>query len=128
TVDKLSQDAYLDREKKLGMPDIGFGPLRSASRWLFYCQPELSLEVGSTGEIHSWGDERFSSWYLPPQQQLIGYFIFSSIGLSMFISGLLRADSTGGGICVLKLIDSSSLSGNVQGEWKSWIRPCPKRR
>ncbi|KAF4716388.1 hypothetical protein FOZ62_026144 [Perkinsus olseni] len=92
--DPLTRDEYLYREERLGIPNISFAPLRIAARWLFYCQPELSLEVGSAGGVHSAGDERFASWYLSPQQQIVEYLIYSIIFVASIVGGVMRGHWT----------------------------------
>ncbi|KAF4714871.1 hypothetical protein FOZ63_026726, partial [Perkinsus olseni] len=92
--DPLTRDEYLYREERLGIPNISFAPLRIAARWLFYCQPELSLEVGSAGGVHSAGDERFASWYLSPQQQILEYLIYSIIFVASIVGGVMRGHWT----------------------------------
>ncbi|KAF4716497.1 hypothetical protein FOZ62_001539, partial [Perkinsus olseni] len=90
----LTRDEYIYREERLGMPNISFAPLRKAARWLFYCQPELSLDVGSAGGVHSAGDERFASWYLSPQQQILEYLIYSIIFVASIVGGVMRGHWT----------------------------------
>ncbi|KAF4695923.1 hypothetical protein FOZ60_003087 [Perkinsus olseni] len=92
--DPLTRDEYLYREERLGIPNISFAPLRKAARWLFYCQPELSLDVGSAGGVHSAGDERFASWYLSPQQQILEYLIYSIIFVASIVGGVMRGHWT----------------------------------
>ncbi|EER00351.1 hypothetical protein Pmar_PMAR026103, partial [Perkinsus marinus ATCC 50983] len=87
----LAPEDYLRREEELGITSISFAPLRTAARWLFYCQPELSLEVASVdGGAHSSGDERFASWFLTPSTQLLGYFTYSIVFVTSIVGGLMR--------------------------------------